>query len=175
VPCETLRTRFPPGSPDAWRISLLLAGFRGAVLLLQRLHRLGASHRNLNPESIVVDATGRFTLRDLGLAVVSFRPGEGPAGFQAPEQLFGARMPRPGPATDVYQLAAIAYHVITGRAPGRGTPPARHPALPEPVTDVITAALAASPADRPGTRELHAALQAPNTRPKQSSRQGNAS
>jgi serine/threonine protein kinase len=121
----------------------------------------------LTPETIIVAGKGEFVLRDLGLAAIGYWPGEGPASYQAPEQAFGARMPRPGRATDVYQLAAIAYHLITGRLAGRGTPaaPARHPALPDSVTGIIGAALATSPADRPGVREFRAALgQAPKSR-----------
>jgi hypothetical protein len=165
LPCETLRVRFPPGSLDAWQVSLLLAGLRGVVISLERLHRLGASHRNLAPESIIVAGSGQFALRDLGLAAVGFRPGEGPASYQAPDQAFGTRMPRPGPATDVYQLGAIAYHLITGRVPGRGAPPARHPAVPDSVTDIISAALATSPAGRPSSRDLRTALLAAKPRP----------
>jgi hypothetical protein len=166
LPCETLRVRFPPGSLDDWRVSLLLAGLRGMVVSLERLHRRGASHRNLAPESIIVAGNGQFALRDLGLAAVGFRPGEGPAIYQAPEQAFGARMPRPGPATDVYQLGAITYHLLTGRVPGRSAPPARHPGVPGTVTDIISAALATSPADRPGLRDLRTALLTSAPRPR---------
>jgi hypothetical protein len=165
LPCETLPVRFPPGSLD-WQVPLVLAGLRGIVISLQRLHRLGASHRNLTPESIIVAGSGQFALRDLGLAAVSFRPGEGPASYQAPEQAFGTRMPPPGPATDVYQLGAIAYQLITGRVPGRGAPPARHPRVPDSVTDVISAALATRPADRPSPHDLRTALLAPKPRPR---------
>lgn len=161
LPSETLGVRFPPGSLDAWQVSLLRAGIRGFVTVLERLHRLGASHRNLSPESIIVAGNGQFALRDLGLAAVAFRPGEGPTSYQAPEQAFGSRLPRPGPATDVYQLAAVTYHLVTGRIPGRNAPPARHPGLPDSVTDIITAGLATSPADRPRTRDLRVALNAP--------------
>ena len=153
--------RFPPGSLDAWQVSLLRAGIRGFLTTLERLHRAGASHRNLSPESISVSSNGRLALRDLGLAAVAFRPGEGPASYQAPEQTFGTRLPRPGPATDVYQLAAITYHLVTGRIPGRNAPPVRHAGLPNAVTDIISAALATSPADRPETRDLRLALNAP--------------
>jgi hypothetical protein len=143
LPCETVRTRFPPGTLDAWRVSLLLAGVRGLALTLQRLHRRGASHRDLTPDAIVAVGNDRFALRDLGLAATGFRPGEGPADYQAPEQAFGARMPKPGSATDVYQLAAIAYHLITGRVPtasGR-IPPPLHPGLAETSSDMIAAVL----------------------------------
>jgi len=128
---------------------------------MERLHRLGVVHRNLSPESIIVAGNGQFALRDLGLAAVAFRPGEGPAGYQAPEQAFGSRLPGPGQATDVYQLAAVTYHLVTGRIPGRNAPPARYPGLPDSVTDIISAALASSPADRPGMRDLRLALTAP--------------
>jgi hypothetical protein len=161
LPFETLPVRFPPGSLDAWQVSLLRAGIRGFVTVMERLHRLGVVHRNLSPESIIVAGNGQFVLRDLGLAAVAFRPGEGPAGYQAPEQAFGSRLPGPGRATDVYQLAAVTYHLVTGRIPGRNAPPARHPGLPDSVTDIISAALASSPADRPGMRDLRLALIAP--------------
>lgn len=161
LPAEALGVRFPPGSLDKWRVSLLLAGVRGLVTTLERLHRLGVSHRNLSPESIIVTGRGQWALRDLGLAAVPFRPGERPESYQAPEQAAGSRLPKPSPATDVYQLAAVLYHLVTGRIPGRNSPPARHEGLPGPVTDIIAAALAARPADRPGTHDLRMALNEP--------------
>jgi hypothetical protein len=163
LPCRTARARFTPGRLDPWRVSLLLAGLRSLTFPLDRLHRLGLSHRVLTPDATVVTANGQFVLRDLGLAATGFRPGEGPAGYQAPEQAFGARGGRPGPAIDVYQLAAMAYHLITGRVPAGTTtlPPPLHPALPETTSDMIAAALAASPASRPRLHELRASLQFP--------------
>jgi hypothetical protein len=161
LPAETLGVRFPPGSLDEWRVSLLLAGLRGLAASLERLHRLRATHRNLSPESIVVAGTRQFALRDLGLAAVPFRPGEGPPGYQAPEQAFGARPGQHGPEIDVYQLAAIAYHLVTGSTPGKNPPPARHPGLAEAVSGTISAALAVRPADRPGLRDLRLAFNAP--------------
>jgi hypothetical protein len=160
-PCRTMRAWFTPGALDGWRLSLLLAGLRSLMFPLERLHRLGVSHRNLAPEAVIVIGKGEFALRDLGLAATGYRPGEGPASYQAPEQALGARMTRPGPATDVYQLAAIAYHLITGRVPGRSAPPARHPALPDSVTGAISDALAPGAADRPGLPEFRAALRPP--------------
>jgi hypothetical protein len=165
LPCQTLRASFAPGSLDDWRVSLLLSGLRGLTYPLGLLHRLGIAHRNLAPEAIIVTGNGRLVLRDLGLAAVGFRPGEGPAGYQAPEQAFGARRTgtartQAGAAADVYQLAAIAYHLITGRLPvvTGYLPPPSHPALPGAVADIIAAALAAEPAGRPGLHEFRMAL-----------------
>ncbi len=163
LPAQTLAARFPPGSLDEWRLARLFTGVRGLAASLEHLHRLRATHRNLSTESILVTGSGQFALRDLGLATVPFRPGEGPPGYQAPEQAFGARPAQHGPATDVYQLAAITYHLVTGHVPGKNPPPARHPGLAESVTDVINAALAARPTDRPGLRDLRLALNAPRT------------
>jgi hypothetical protein len=161
LPAQTLAARFPPGSLDEWRVARLLTGVRGLAASLEHLHRLRATHRNLSTESILATGSGQFALRDLGLAAVPFRPGEGPPEYQAPEQAFGARPARPGPAADVYQLAAIIYHLVTGRAPGKNPPPARHPGLAESVTGIISAALAAQPTDRPDLRSFRLALNAP--------------
>jgi hypothetical protein len=160
LPCATVRTCFPPGTLDEWRVSLLLAGLGGLAYTLRRLHGLNASHRNLTPEAIIVASDSQFALRDVGLAAVGFRPGEALGDYQAPEQAYGARRLTAGPATDVYQLAAIAHHLISGRVPvasGR-VPPLRHHGLPEPVGTVITASLASEPGDRPSPQEFGAIL-----------------
>jgi hypothetical protein len=47
------------------------------------------------------------------LAARSVQLGEGPQRFQAPEQLRG--IPIPGQATDIYQLGALFYHLLTGK------------------------------------------------------------
>lgn len=160
-PCETARVRFPPGALDEWRVSLLLTGLSGLAHTLSRLHGLDMSHRALTPEGILVVGDSQFALRDLGLAAVGFRPGEEAGDYQAPEQAFGARMPKLGPAIDIYQLAAIAYHLITGRMPAMSgrVPPPRHPGLPEAASAAITAILAAEPESRLSLREFRSTLQ----------------
>lgn len=85
-----------------------------------------------------------------------------PAAFMAPEVAAG----RPSSAAaDVYSLAVLLLHTATGRLPfGDGPPPvlayrAVHdrpelPGLPGELGEVVAAALAASPADRPTAAEL---------------------
>lgn len=161
-PCETVQAKFGLRVPNEWQVHLLLAGLASLTRPLGELHRLKTSHRNLTPDGIIDVGSKSFALRDTGLAAVGYQPGEGPESYQAPEQAYGARLARPGPATDVYQLAAIAYHLITGRLPnGRNPPPVRHEGLTDPVTDIIGAALAESPAARPQLREFSAVLRSP--------------
>ena len=161
-PCRTLGAAFPPGVPrDRWHLHLLLTGFRGLAATLSQLDARGVTHRNLTPDGIIVTGNGRFMLRDLGLAARPPRPGEGPPGYQAPEQGLAAGRARPGPATDVCQLGAITYHLVTGHLPAPRNPvPARalNPGLPEAVSDVIAAALASGPGSRPRLREFRAGL-----------------
>jgi hypothetical protein len=153
-PCETLD---PSVSYETVR---LLGGFAGLCELLARLHRLDVAHRFLTPERIVVDDDGRLSLLDLGLAGHDYSPGEGPAGCQAPEQRRRG-MARPCPATDVYQLAAIVYHLLTGHPPHVSSPlPLRSqaPDIPEPAGQAIDMALSTEPAARPPISSLGAAL-----------------
>lgn len=159
-PRQTLRSRFPPGTLDEWRVRLLLTGLGGLVCALERLHALDASHRNLAPEAIVVVSDSEFALRDAGLAPVGFRPGEALGDYQAPEQAFGARGMRAGPATDVYQLAAIAYHLISGRIPAAAgrVPPLRRSVIPGPAVAALTASLDRDPGRRPAPQELGTVL-----------------
>lgn len=101
-------------------------------------------------------------LRDLGLAARGHEPGEGPADYQAPEQRLRSYR-RAGPPTDVYQLAAVAYHLIAGRPPNAETPlPVRAQVrdVPERISRALDAALARAPTERPDIRSLGTTLRA---------------
>lgn len=127
---------------------------------LQALHQHGIAHRDVSPNNIIVGK--QVKLIDLGLAVRSSRQayraeGEGTVGYRAPEQT-AARdsLSLPGPASDVYGLAAVLYHVLTATPPplplpGRSFPrPSQvNPALPRALDDILTAALALAPKERP--------------------------
>jgi hypothetical protein len=165
-PCETLQTGVGPPAPamDSWRMFRLCTGLAGLCTTLARLHDVGAAHRDLAPDSILAADDDRLMLRDAGLAARPYEPGEGSADYQAPEQR-DAR-PHPGPPTDVYQLAAVAYHLIAGHPP--------HPRLPLPLrtqardvpgrlSDGLTAALATDPRQRPDIRSLAEVFRATRT------------
>jgi serine/threonine protein kinase len=104
---------------------------------------------------IVLDG-GQLVLRDTGLAARDYVPGEGPAYYKAPEQQGGGKE-RPGPQTDVYQLAVVTYHLVSGHLPHpRAALPLRAQAreVPDRISDGLAAALAHDPGMRPSIRSL---------------------
>ena len=81
---------------------------------LRYLHRQGIVHRDVKPANILVTPDGNPVLLDLGSAAA-----EGSAhvseGYSAPEQSEPGTPP--GPAADLYALAATLYRCITGQIP----------------------------------------------------------
>src|SRR5215831_9469602 len=121
-----------PGLDPALAIDYL----EQAAAALEHLHTHDPPvvHGDVKPANLIVTPSGRVVLVDFGL---SSTPSDdlrraGTAGFIAPEVAAGAR---PGPAADVYSLAATALMLLTGEPPSGGAPswgaiePARIPAL----------------------------------------------
>ena len=92
---------------------------------LAHAHENGVVHGDLSPGNIVFTAEGRPVLTDLGVARVL---GETAAEEVTPAYVdpVVARGGAPGPASDVFGVAAAAFHALTGIAPG--TQP--HPGTP---------------------------------------------
>jgi hypothetical protein len=108
---------FGPGSAglDRAAVTAMLAAAADVAATLGELHRRGHQHRELGPSAIVVDGDGRGRLRDLGLLAVPPDPSDGEAAYRAPEQ---AQPPySAGAPTEVFQLAALVLHTLTGRPP----------------------------------------------------------
>ena len=86
---------------------------------LSTMHEAGLVHRDVSPENIRVQGDGKGVLLDFGSVLsasdaarttVMVKPGYAP-----PEQ-YGDSASQ-GPWTDVYALAATAYHCLVGEAP----------------------------------------------------------
>ena len=89
---------------------------------LAHAHDNGVVHGDLSPGNIVFTGEGRPVLTDLGVARVL---GETAAGEVTPAYVDPtvARGGAPGPASDVFGIAAAAFHALTGIAPWNAATP----------------------------------------------------
>jgi hypothetical protein len=144
---------------------LLSAGpleFDRGISLLQQMgealaaaHQEGILHRDLKPENVMVCDAGRpqarIKLIDFGIARAQVEQQTshtthlaGSPGYLAPERWVGMETC----ASDVYSLAAIAWEMLTGESYQHGSN-GTHARLPQPVADLLAAALAYDPQQRP--------------------------
>ena len=138
---------------------------------LDSAHESDLVHRDVKPANIIVMPDGTAMLTDFG--IVHLRPDAqltatgqllGTPAYMSPEQIAGGEIT---PQTDVYQLAVVAYELLTGALPFRATEPAallvahlheppvpvdeRVDDLPAAVATTLNQALHKLPAERPET------------------------
>ena len=86
---------------------------------LEQLHSRGLVHGDLHPGAVFVANGGRTLMLDIGEAWQAQAQAQAPAprhGYAAPELYAGSAEPA-GAWTDVYACAALAFTMITGKAP----------------------------------------------------------
>ena len=109
---DKLRTRLRPETACAIALSVADA--------LHAAHTRGIVHRDVKPDNVLFAADGAAKVTDFGLAkifessVVTSGSLVGTPGYAAPEQILGQQV---RPATDVYALGGVVYHMLTGRPP----------------------------------------------------------
>ncbi len=99
-----------------------LATVRSIAEAVSFAHGKGIIHRDLKPANVMVDAAGRITVMDFGLAKRTEVGGESVTGtnqvlgtpsYMAPEQARG----RATAQSDLYSIGATLYEMVTGRPP----------------------------------------------------------
>jgi serine/threonine protein kinase/WD40 repeat protein len=126
---------------------------------LDYAHSKSILHRDIKPSNMLLHQQSLY-LTDFGIAKILTGTLIGTAEYTAPEQARG----RSEAASDLYSLAMTAYQLFTGVLPFKGETPYAiltqqlsrdlpsprdiNPAIPPPVAETLTRALAKQPADR---------------------------
>ncbi len=101
----------------------LLAVTRDVARGLEHAHENGIVHRDVKPQNVLIDGSGRGLLTDFGVAFDVTQERQtltgqlvGTPAYASPEQIAG-QSGTVGRATDVWSLGAMLYHGLTGRLP----------------------------------------------------------
>lgn len=152
--------KFPP--EQAARIMLQICR------ALEAAHSEGVIHRDLKPQNIMLDASGRVYVMDFGIARSAYLPGMTQTGaligtpeYMSPEQGRGEKLTE---RSDIFSLGIIFYELLTSKSPyysdtplatlwkrmtEKVTPPVVvDPTLPQALNDIVVKALEIEPKNR---------------------------
>lgn len=107
------------GLPLVERLDMLIAIADG----LAAIHRAGISHGDVKPENVLLSASGRVVLTDLGLVRAAYEPDgglvAGTPSYMAPE-IISQKFANAGwHLVDLYAFGVLAYRMIAGNLPFR--------------------------------------------------------
>jgi serine/threonine protein kinase len=160
--------RLVPGKPYPLEEALRYTIQIGEVLQCLAEHQPPVVHNDIKPANIIIEK-GKAVLVDFGTARTRYaqplggQPDRrkasvyGTAGYAAPELYSGISEPR----SDVYALAATAYHLLTDDDPRDH--PAQFPkiyTLPPALVETLQQALAVDTAQRPTASQFYQQLEA---------------
>jgi serine/threonine-protein kinase len=160
---ERVRQRGPMPPSEAARV------LRDVAWALAYAHGQGVIHRDVKPDNILLEATGRVLVADFGIAGVVAGAGGLVAGeiigtpeFMSPEQALGEAVDA---RSDLYSLGVVGYFAFSGTLPFEAdkatevlakqvTEPApplatASPGVPRRLAQAIDRCLAKDPAERP--------------------------
>jgi eukaryotic-like serine/threonine-protein kinase len=130
--------------------------FRQVAAALAHMHRRGVRHGDMKPSKAMLSASGQVKVLGYGLSIVREKDKTAELGtrmYMAPEQRKEKVI---DDQTDVYNLGATMYHVLTGQPARRGegegkasTPMALNPQISTGFNALIMKCLQSSPGKRP--------------------------
>jgi eukaryotic-like serine/threonine-protein kinase len=135
---------------------------------LEAAHAEGVIHRDLKPQNIMLDASGRVYVMDFGIARSAYLPGMTQTGaligtpeYMSPEQGRGEKLTE---RSDLFSLGIIFYELLIGKSPyysdtplatlwkrmqEKATPPVEvDPTLPQALSGIVVKALEIEPENR---------------------------
>src|ERR1700719_1404170 len=135
---------------------------------LEAAHNEGVIHRDLKPQNIMLDASGRVYVMDFGIARSAYLPGMTQTGmligtpeYMSPEQGRGEKLTE---RSDIFSLGIIFYEMLIGKSPyysdtplatlwkrmqEKATPPiVVDPTLPQALSSIVVKALEIEPEER---------------------------
>src|SRR5579859_6038988 len=135
---------------------------------LEAAHTEGVIHRDLKPQNIMLDPSGRVYVMDFGIARSAYLPGMTQTGaligtpeYMSPEQGRGEKLTE---RSDIFSLGIIFYELLTGKSPypadaplgtlwkrlqEKPKPPAEiDVTVPKPLNDIVMSALEIEPEKR---------------------------
>jgi eukaryotic-like serine/threonine-protein kinase len=135
---------------------------------LEAAHVEGVIHRDLKPQNIMLDGSGRVYVMDFGIARSAYLPGMTQTGaligtpeYMSPEQGRGEKLTE---RSDIFSLGIIFYELLTGKSPyysdtplatlwkrmqEKATPPVVvDPTLPQALSGIVVKALEIEPENR---------------------------
>jgi tetratricopeptide (TPR) repeat protein len=135
---------------------------------LEAAHTEGVIHRDLKPQNIMLDASGKAYVMDFGIARSAYLPGMTQTGaligtpeYMSPEQARGEKLTE---RSDIFSLGVIFYELLTAKSPYPADAPLAtlwkrmqekpaspveiDPEVPKPLNDIVMKALEIEADDR---------------------------
>jgi serine/threonine protein kinase/class 3 adenylate cyclase len=117
---ETLGRKIQSSGSISWQNALPI--FKQIISAIEHAHSKGVIHRDIKPNNVIIDVTGKVKITDFGLARVQHDFGVTKTGYSggtfvysAPEQIKDFK--KADNRSDIYSIGMTFYEVLAGKLP----------------------------------------------------------